>query len=56
MTTTKSPLAEGRELKSECDPDRRSLSQSPLAEGRELKYVRARHLSGGGRVAPRGGA
>ena len=55
MTTTKSPLAEGRELKSECDPDRRSLSQSPLAEGRELKIFKCifdiTHY-----VAPRGGA
>ena len=38
MCGRRSPLAEGRELKSLWDVKRSSGDASPLAEGRELKY------------------
>ena len=56
LTTEKSPLAEGRELKylvKEIKPVKRS---SPLAEGRELKFFSLFILFILPRVAPRGGA
>ena len=37
--STRSPLAEGRELKWKATKDKKTTRPSPLAEGRELKYI-----------------